>query len=359
MNTLKQVLYAYKLCSTKEDKDDVLYHVYDHKIVEELNGNNKVDKMVQLKFKIREIEIAYQSINSRFYYVSKRDLDSYVLVSMHKIFEEKDFDFTKSDKEVGTYFYKTFVGLVHNLIIKEREKVELNDPEQIMTEGKVSEQSRYDAAALQQYNERYVEDTFESFLDEIGSVEKLLTDKELDVYYLKQSDMLEIEIAERLNCTQQAVNKTYRRAINKIERKYKHYRLTRIACKAPDTFTTIANYVKSYNDILACADVDTFNFFKYTYNFLKENHRFYNDRMSSYTVIDALYDNLRPHEQDLFRNVVASFDNDKLTFTKREQGRIVMITNRIMQSHVDNTYAAIEDISNDVTHDVVNKFYEN
>jgi|GEM_PF-4702964 len=363
VKNLKEALRAYRQSNTKEEKEDVLYHVYDTKVIEEMNAYDKEpDKIVQLRFKIKSMNKVHNYINKLYSGIHRRDLDSYVLVAVWKIFDEREIDFSLTDRQIEVWFFKALSGLVSNQIKAEREKQKLNVPEHIVyKDDKNGDASLYDQVALRQYNDKHIKSSFDEFIKEIGDYEEILTRQQLEIFTLYNAGYTQEEVADKLGCTQQNVQKTYNTALNRIHEEYINYKLTQIAHKSPNMLIIIENHIHNYNNIIEFDDNNSFDYYGYTYKFLKDNYKFYNKHNDkSYTVLDVIFDNLKSHEHVLFGNVVASFINDKITFTSREKERVVKVVNRILHKHVKNTYKAAGNIAKHVTHNnlIVEKFYK-
>ncbi|MCT1538429.1 MULTISPECIES: hypothetical protein [Lysinibacillus] len=363
VKNLKEALQAYRQASTKEEKEDVLYHVYDTKIIEEMNAYDKEpDKIVQLRFKIKSMNKVHNYINKLYSGIHRRDLDSYVLVAVWKIFDEREIDFSLTDRQIEVWFFKALSGLINNQIKAEREKQKLNVPEHIVyKENNNGDASLYDQVALRKYNDEHIQSSYDLFVEAIGGYEEILSKPQLVPFTLKRAGFTEQAIADKLGCSQQNINNLLKAANKRIREKYIDYKLTQIAHKSPNTITIIENHIHNYNNIIHCGDIDKFDFFKYTYKFLQENYKFYNEHNDkSYTVMDVIFDNLRKQEHDLFKDVVASFTSDKITFTSRQKDRVVNIVNRILNQYIKDTYKAAGNIARHVTHNnlIVEKLYK-
>lgn len=356
--TLKELLQEYRQCKTSEEKNDLLYHVYDYETVVEINEKGYKNNIYRLKFKIDSVKKAHNHAKNVFAKFDSKDIDQYVLQAVYEIFEKAKINFNKSDREIEIWFIKNLVGRVKNEITADYEKQKLNVVNRAIDNSEKgldysnddsSDRSLYDKVALSQYKEGEIKTSFDGFIDSIGGFNNILSKQQQEVFNLIKAGKTQIEIADEMDCSQQNIQKLYNSSMKRIKKSFIDYRLVNIQTKAQDTLTTIENYIHTYNNILEFDTTDTFDYFGYTYKFLKENYKLYNiHNDKSYTVFDVIFDYLKKNEHELFNNIEDSFSNSKLKLTKRQKDRVVIIINRIFRKYIDDIYKATQYITKTV-----------
>lgn len=355
---LKELLQEYRKALTSEEKNDVLYHVYDYETVVEINEKGYKNNIYRLKFKLDSVKKAHNHAKNVFAKFDSKDIDQYVLQAVYEIFEKAKIDFNKSDREIEIWFIKNLVGRVKNEITADYEKQKLNVVNRAIDNSEKgldysnddsSDRSLYDKVALRQYKEGEIQSSFDGFIESVGGFNSILSKQQQEVFNSIKSGKTQTQIAEDIGCSQQNIQKLYSSAKKRIAKSYIDYKLVHIQTKAQDTLTTIENYIHTYNNILQFDTTDTFDYFGYTYKFLKDNYKLYNiHNDKSYTVFDVIFDYLKKNEHELFNNIEDSFSNSKLKLTKRQKDRVVIIINRIFRKYIDDIYKATQYITKTV-----------
>ncbi|ETI68125.1 hypothetical protein [Neobacillus vireti] len=369
MKVLKDYIVEYKNASDDEQRDLVLRGLFTTEIVLEKNNNGEMDKIYYLKFTDRALQSTYKNIIKKFYWIDRKDLDTYVIKSIQELFNSTKVDLSRTPNEIIAWFNKGLNGRVQNQVTAEKDKTEKNLPEhQVLhdNDGNVEYSSLYDEVA----NDRYIKpndiNLFDKFIKSIGGLKNILSETQFEIYCQMQTGKTQERIAQELNCTQENIHKHIKALTKRIKKEYLNFRTYRALKNPLNTYDTIKSFINTYNNIIQFDINDQFDYFGYIIKFLQDNYQvgeqeIHNEKkmnlaQNPLTVLDVLLDSLKRNEHDLFRRVLNEliYNENGLILSEIEKDKVRNTVLRAFNTYLEEVSKNIRQINSNI----VDKFGE-
>lgn len=315
--------------------------------------------LTNVTFRDKSINFIYHNIINKYKNITGQDnIQNWFINGLYeRVFEKADLSY--DPQQIVKWASVELDGY-----IKRRINTEIEDIGQVMSESFIAEdgteQSHYDSIAYDEYfnilNSDY---KFEKYLESLGGLKSLLSARQHEIYDLSNIEgSTHQSIADELGISKQAVTKAINTAKNKVKKEFLSFKMFQQLQKNSDAYDQINEYLTNYANIASFDVADSFDYFNYTVNFLKDNAVLVNNaellsntRDINLDVVDVLMNNVHGSSKDLFISVLNSkvySDVDNVIFAKRQHDQFVMGTIRAFNNYVENVNESIKVFSDNV-----------
>ena len=267
-------------------------------------------------------------------------------------------DTTKKPAQIISYVSNSWNGFVKDKLDTLHFNDDVVTDEVSYTDGEVeTKHTLYDRMAYDSWVEVGYSSSFKRFLNEIGGLENILTERQFEIMTLINTKN-QNEVAELLDVSQSTVSTTLTQAYNKMKKAYISWKaIELLSSKQGKTLNeTVRLFVNEINKIKKYDTTNTFNYFDYTIQFLRENSTKadfeedieelqINKREIGDSVIGVIIDNLRKNQFQLVGNTLEQCVNNKQesNMTQRDKDRFVLAVLKALSGHFDKTKERVTD----------------
>jgi transcriptional regulator len=330
---------------------DILEDFLVNRTVREKNNVGEYDKVQYIQTKDKALNGIIKKIQQQYPFVDVKDMNEYINNAIWELFKEADTK--KEPAEIISWSKKRMFGIVTECV---REQYDINTVSENQTVSNDKEEENdvkiTDVQIYREWLKGEDVNAYQKFIEFHGGIEKILSDKQKDVYSYMKSGKTQHEIAEAMKTTQQNVSKIWNSALNRIKTEYLYFRTYTILIKT-NTYQIINTYLKYTDSILQFVEKDEAKLFDYTVNFLKENK----DRDISFeeaqqnkieketTVIDALFDHVKPKDLKWFLYIYMNIDEVKESLNNKDKARFVKVVNEAFKEYKEYAKKSLEKVS--------------
>src|SRR5699024_5191540 len=255
----------------------IQYQAKEHEALSKLIKvvNNKDSSYIQLSDKkLNEMLFKTKKIYAN--YIDESDIEQMMLqflIDKNESGEDigivNKIDTTKKPSQIINYVAQSWDGFVKDKL----DTLHFNDTvvtdEVNYTDGEVeTRHTLYDKMAYDSWIEVGYSSSFKRFLNEIGGLENILTERQFEIMTLINTKN-QNEVAEMLDISQSTVSTTLTQAYNKMKKAYISWKaIELLSSKQGKTLNeTVRLFVSEMNKIKKYDTTNTFNYFDYTIQF--------------------------------------------------------------------------------------------
>lgn len=325
MKTLKDWIVEYR------KNKDVIDEFFVYETVREQNEKGQHDEVRYVRTKDKAIngimkrtEIKYSGR------VDRKDVNEYLLHAIVEVMDTADIE--RSPAEIISWAESRIEYIVIDELKKNHHLEIVSENEMVSHSEKDDEVNISDFQVYQEWLKGEEANTYEKFLNFVGGLEAILSEKQYEIYTYMKSNMTQQEVAEKMGVSQQYVSKTLQSAVKRIRAEYLSFRTYRIMMKS-NTYQKVKTFVKYTENILEHVTDDEAMLYTYTMNFLRENEEedisfelaHANQKDDSTSVLDALFDYMGENDMKWFMSYLKG---EKEATTKKEKEKFVRIVNK-------------------------------
>lgn len=370
MKTIKDYVVEYQNGNAK-----VLNKLIGFRKVRERNNNGDIDLIDRLRFNDKALDYVYQNICKTFSNYDYKDIDPIILESL---FGEKsifdNIDISKSEKEILVFVSKRLTGYVQDKIKKENlhyygNTIPESSGNETVDDDGDKNTSLYDNAAFSQYQQisnKY--SLFETFKNECcnGDVKNLLkSDDQKRLYDLLQDTTLTQEkIAKEYGSSQANVSQLKSKIEKKLNEEFLYWKALKSLDSETKPYTVINEFLKNLSKIQTYDVTDSFDYFGYIIQFLKENYNSDEekiefdatdlngmDKISKHqlhiSVIDTVTDNIGANTYEVLSEVVFKNNKHLELITSRKKAFVKDVI-EALHKYIDESKVGIKKVTNKI-----------
>lgn|SRR5699024_1040609 len=215
--------------------------------------------------------------------------------------------------------------------------------------------SLYDKSSMNSWLEAEYNESYVDFLDTIGGLEKLLSDKQFEILTLHH-DYSKADISRMMGCSKANVTQTINSAHKAIKKSYVKWRTVQLISTNKNTESQeITQFLDTFDRVLEVDIDDSFDYFRLVTNWIEDNSTVNND-MSQLQANKALLDegmdelildNCLASQERLITKVLSDTDGE---FTTRERDRFVNAVIGALRKYLE----VEKELASDCLVDIVN-----
>jgi RNA polymerase sigma factor (sigma-70 family) len=329
MKTLKDWIVVYR------ENKEVMNEFITYETVREMNEQGQYDEVRYIRTQDKALNQIMKRIEAKYCYrkenaIDKKDINEYFLNALYEVFEKADIKRSPSEIISWAGDKMNFVVIEH---IRTQYDIEIvSENETAYNTENEDEVNISDVQIYRDWLKSENVNTYEKFLEFVGGLEAILSEKQYEIYTYMKSNMTQQEVAEKMGVSQQYVSKTLQSAVKRIRAEYLSFRTYRIMMKS-NTYQKVKTFVKYTENILEHVTDDEAMLYTYMMNFLRENDEddisfevaHANQKDDSTSVLDALFDYMSENDMKWF---MLYLKGEKEATTKKEKEKFVRIVNK-------------------------------
>lgn len=348
----------------QKNGEEILYELIRHKTVVE-DGK----QVTRLSFADRFLDKLLSDVKFQHFSIPRSHIEAYFLSCLYGdqgaerglLYQVNCEKYSAS--EVCSFVAKRIKGHIKNCLKKEYlYYVDQDDPDAtiVIQEGKLildedgGESTHLDDYSYDQFIQ--VEDysnAYEDFLEHVGHMEKILSEKQYSVYYWLKNGLTQEQTGEKLGTSQQDIQQTQTALEKRIRTAYTEYKTYEILASGKGkAYKVLMDFQESYQKIIQFAG-DDFDYFNFTASWILDNKSKIDDvnfeelqknkMTGGLTVIDLISDGVKGRNSELLELVMAGEAHE--VTTQQDKDRFVMSILRSIKAHEKAVSKAVSGIS--------------
>lgn len=356
---IKQYIEEYK-----DGNFEVLNELIGYRQVNETNEYGTKDTVIRLRFNVEALDAMYWQLLVNYKGVDSKEMDHIINKAFFRVDDDNNVnsifdnvDLTMPDKQILMFIRRKLDGFIKNELQKENKEYGDYITSDTVTLEDGEEVSKTDLESYKRFKEADGKvEAYAGFKQYIGGIDNFLKGNQLKIYQAMQDmDKSQQDIADDMDMYQQQVSDTLKRIGNKLNKKYVEWNtLKSLSGSKNNTYVIIKEFLHNFNRIIDFDTTDSFDYFGFVIEFLKDNHE--DDEMdmealqgnkvdTSLTVIDVVTDYCKAKTYKVMEQVLV---NSNITYKKQDKKSFYMDVIKCFNKYINDVGKSVEGFSSQI-----------